>query len=61
MVCGKNDIITKELLKKIERKVMYNPTEKGCLKILNIEAIQSAVYLHWVEKNNYWIILASLR
>ena len=29
---------------------MYNPTEKGGLKILNIEAIQSAAYLHWAEK-----------
>ena len=30
---------------------MYNPTEKGGLKILNIEAIQSAAYLYWAEKN----------
>ena len=29
---------------------MYNPTEKGGLKILNIEATQSAAYLHWAEK-----------
>ena len=42
---------------------MYNPTEKGGLKILNIEAIQSAAYLHWVEKlltgvEQDWKILA---
>ena len=42
---------------------MYNPTEKGGLKILNIEAIQSAAYLHWAEKlltgvEQDWKILA---
>ena len=40
----------KRAFEKIKRKVMYNPTEKGGLKILNIEAIQSAAYLHWAEK-----------
>ena len=40
----------KRAFEKIKRKVMYNPTEEGGLKILNIEAIQSAAYLHWAEK-----------
>ena len=29
---------------------MYNPTEKGGLKIFNFEATQLAAYLHWAEK-----------
>ena len=42
---------------------MHNPTEKGGLKILNIEVIQSAAYLHWAEKlltgaEQDWKILA---
>ena len=42
---------------------MYNPTEEGGLEILNIEAIQSAAYLHWAEKlltgvEQDWKILA---
>ena len=42
---------------------MYNPTEKGGLKILNIEATQSAAYLHLAEKlltgvEQDWKILA---
>ena len=40
----------KRAFEKIKRKVMYNATEKGGLKILNIEAIQSAAYLHWAKK-----------
>ena len=53
----------KRAFEKIKRKVIYNPTEKGGLKILNIEAIQSAAHLHWAEKlltgvEQDWKILA---
>ena len=53
----------KRAFEKIKRKVIYNPIEKGGLKILNIEAIQSAAYLHWAEKlltgvEQDWKILA---
>ena len=32
---------------------MYSPTEEGGLKILNIEAIQSAAYLYWGGGGDY--------
>ena len=39
---------------------MYNPTAKGGLKVLNIEAIHSVVYLHWagVEQDSKILAMA---